>query len=195
MDKRDRAREVSPSYEPRAGNLTYEDYLRMPAGLRYELVEGEIRMVPSPSKSHQNVAANLVTALRIWARETSHGEVYSAPLDVLLSEATVVQPDVLFISRDRLSIAEEPYVNGPPDLVVEILSPSNSDWDRVTKRRIYSRYGVKEFWLVDIAAKSVELSQQENGQLVTVQTLREGSSLTSPLLPGFELKVEAVFEA
>lgn len=194
MDKPDRVREVAPRYEPQTGNLTYDDYLRMPAGLRYELVEGQIRTVPSPRQDHQSALLNLATALRMWIKTTGEGKVLMAPFDVLLSQDTVVQPDILFISKARQAIAEQPYVNGAPDLVVEILSPSTENWDRITKRRIYSRYGVREFWLVDPEMRSIEVSRQKDGQLVAVEMLREGSTLASPLLPGFEVGVREVFE-
>lgn len=118
MNKRDsdRIREISPAYGTKAHSLTYEDYLRMPAGLRYELVEGEIQMVPTPSVRHQEVSVNIERAL-YWARDNDLGKVYHAPLEVLLDERVVVQPDILLISKSRLGIVKGPHVSGAPDLV------------------------------------------------------------------------------
>lgn len=133
----------------------------MPAGLRYELVEGDMRMVPSPSTLHQKVSKRLGHLLLERLEDRGMGQVCNAPYDVVLSEHNVVQPDLLFISSERLGIIEKANVKGSPDLVVEILSQSAEEWDRVTKRRAYSRHGVRELWIVDPQAQSIEVASHD----------------------------------
>jgi Uma2 family endonuclease len=194
MDKHgsNKVREVSPAYGPKAGDLTYEDYLRMPVGQRYELVEGEIRMVPTPSARHQEVSVNIERAL-YRAMDSRLGRVYHAPLEVLLDEHVLMQPDIMFITESRLRIVKGPYVGGAPDLVVEILSPTTEDLDRIAKRRIYSRYGVQEYWIVDVDRKTVEVNRSQDGQLRVVETLGTMDVLKSPLLSGINIRVEDLF--
>ena len=102
MKDHDSVRKTAPKYGDNRVRLTYDDYLRMPDGLRYELVEGEMRMVPSPSTLHQEVSKRLGRLLLERLEDQGIGRVYNAPLDVVLSEHNVVQPDLLFISKDRL---------------------------------------------------------------------------------------------
>lgn len=175
--------------------LTYDDYLRMPAGLRYEIVEGEPRMVPSPGVFHQEISKRLGRVLLEWIEGQDLGLVYNAPLDVILSEHNVVQPDLLYVSKERLGIIRKENIGGAPDLVVEILSPSTAGWDQSTKRRIYGLYGVRELWLVDPEGKSIEVAVWKEGSLITVAVYPAGSTLSSPLLPGFTMEVSRLFRS
>ncbi len=193
MPEQDKVREPGTKYDSPATRLTYEDYCRMPAGLRYELVEGDIRMAPSPSVFHQEVSKRLEKLLLEWVEGQGLGMVYDAPLDVVLSEHNVVQPDLLYVSRERLGIIKEANIWGAPDLVVEILSSSTAEWDRVTKRRAYERYGVKELWLVDLDGRSVEVAARRDAALETVQVYPLGTTLSSPILPGLVLDVNLLF--
>ncbi|NPV79697.1 MAG: Uma2 family endonuclease [Firmicutes bacterium] len=188
-------KETAVQYYTADLRLTYEDYCRMPSGERYELVEGDLRkMTPAPSVFHQKVSGRIEKALWRWVEDRDLGEVYHAPIDVVLSEHNVFQPDVLYISRERLGIIKEAYIGGAPDLVVEILSPSTAELDRVTKRQIYSRYGVREFWIVDPDGRSIEVAAHNGRELATVQVYPLGTILESPLLNGFRLKIDEVFE-
>lgn len=189
IDERDLARE-SASKRIR---LTYDDYCRLPAGPRYELVEGELRLVPSPSVKHQEVSKRLAVALVEGAEMRNLGRVFAAPLDVVLNEYNVAQPDLLFITKAREGIITEANVQGAPDLVVEIISPSTAEWDRVIKRQLYERYGVRELWLVDVEAHTVEVAARRGEKLITVSVFAEGTMLTSSLLPGFSLELTELF--
>ncbi|HHY93624.1 MAG TPA: Uma2 family endonuclease [Firmicutes bacterium] len=180
-------------YGSPGGRLTYEDYCRMPSGNRYELLEGDIRMTPSPSVTHQEISKRLEIQLVNWIEGRGLGKVFHAPIDVILSHRNVVQPDVLYVCKERLGIIREANIKGAPDLVVEILSPSDEDWDRVTKRQVYARYGVREYWLVDPVGKSVEVAHWQDGELVTVQVYGEGATLTSSILPGLTIDVGPLF--
>ncbi|NPV70644.1 MAG: Uma2 family endonuclease [Firmicutes bacterium] len=173
--------------------LTYEDYCRMPSGHRYELVEGDIRMVPSPTTFHQEVSGSIEETLREWVKEHGLGKVYHAPIDVVLSQYDVVQPDILFVSRERLGIVKKENIQGAPDLMMEILSPSTAEWDRVTKRKLYSKYGVREFWLVDPDARTIEVAVHTGSDLATAQVYPSGTTSRSQILSGFSLDVDAIF--
>ena len=190
----DMLRETAPEYIPNSIRLTYEDYCRMPSGQRYELVEGGLRVVPSPSVAHQEISKRLERALLEWIEDRNLGKVYNAPIDVVLSEHDVVQPDILYVSQERLGIIKEANIQGAPDLVVEILSHSLAEWDRATKRRLYARYGVREYWLVDPEAKTIEVTANNGRELVTLQVYSSGTTLTSPLLPDFALDVDKLFQ-
>jgi len=139
--------------------LTYEDYRNAPESERerYELFEGELVMVPSPSEYHQRISVNLEFLLCGFVKQRDLGFVYDAPLDVILSDDTVLQPDILFIGKERAKIIAEEGIRGAPDLVIEILSEATAKRDRTYKKTLYARHGVKEYWLVDPATKTVEV--------------------------------------
>ncbi len=194
MNGSDKTRETAPEYaRNRQQRLTYDDYCRMPSGQRYELVEGGLRVVPSPSMFHQKVSARLWRALQQWVEDRRLGEVYYAPSDVVLSEHDVVQPDILLIAQGRLEIVKKENVQGAPDLVVEILSPSTEEWDRTTKRQLYASYGVRELWLADPGRHEIEVAVLQGQELVTDGVYPSDSALKSPLLPDFSLQVGWVF--
>lgn len=137
--------------------VTYHDYLKLPNdGKRYEILEGELLMTPAPETDHQRISRNLEFILHGYAVEHSLGEVLDAPVDVVLSMTTVVQPDIVFISQSRSHIVTKKNIVEAPDLVIEILSESSETTDRTTKKRIYERYGMKEYWIVDPVTQSVE---------------------------------------
>jgi len=174
--------------------FTYEDYLTASADKRYELLDGNLIMVPAPNVKHQRVQGNLYYHLRLFITEHEPGELLPAPCDVVLSDSDVVQPDLLFISRERrhlLSGGEN--VQGAPDLVIEILSPSTADKDRGIKRELYGRYGVTEYWLVDPMAETISIHRQRGGVLAATSTLGRGQTLRSRLLIGLELQLDDVF--
>ena len=129
--------------------FTYTDYLLLPEGDRRELIEGDFYMVPSPSFRHQSISRDISTPLWDYVRTNGLGVVVWAPMDVVLTQESVVQPDILFISNERREIITDNNISGAPDLVVEILSPSTADRDRELKLRLYARHGVREYWIVD----------------------------------------------
>ncbi|MCY4027136.1 MAG: Uma2 family endonuclease [Acidobacteria bacterium] len=179
-----------------AVKFTYEDYLTTPADVRYELLDGDLLMVPAPNLKHQRVQGNLYYHLRRFISERELGELLSAPCDVVLSDTDVVQPDLLFVSRERghlLSGGEN--VRGAPDLVIEILSPTTADKDRGGKRELYGRYGVTEYWLVDPMVETVSLHRQRAGGLAATHTFGRDQTLRSPLLAGLELQLDDIFSS
>ncbi len=137
---------------------TYQDLLTTPDDRhRYEIFEGELIMTPAPSRTHQRAHTNLLRILSNHVVQNILGEVYSAPFDVYFDKETVVEPDILFVSRERLRIIEEEKVNGAPDLVVEILSPSTEKNDRGFKFKRYAQEGIKEYWIADPMHKALEV--------------------------------------
>jgi Uma2 family endonuclease len=174
--------------------FTYEDYRTAPDDKRYELLEGELIMVPAPSFAHQQISSNLEFILQKFVRQHDLGIVLFAPFDVVLSEERVFQPDILFVSKERLSIINPQNIRGAaPDLVVEILSPSTAERDRFYKRAIYARYSVKEYWIADPETKTVEVTKLGEKDLETVGIYGESESLKSPLLKGLLIDLSEVF--
>jgi Uma2 family endonuclease len=174
--------------------FTYEDYLLLPEEKQYELIDGDLYMIPAPRPYHQIVSGEIEFALRQFVGERKLGKIIDAPCDVYFSRHDIVQPDILFISAERLGIIKENYIEGPPDLVIEIISPSNPRKDRELKRKVYSRYGVREYWVVDPDAKSIEVLTRQEGDLKIVQTFVAEDYLISPLLEGFRLSLPAIFK-
>ena len=172
---------------------TYADYCDLPDDVRYELIDGELYMAAAPSSRHQIVVIDLGFPLSEFVVRNGLGLVLIAPLDVVLSDEVVVQPDILFVSAERLEIVTERGCLGPPDLVVEILSPSTQERDRETKRGVYARFGVKEYWLADMDGRTVNAMELVGGEFVTRAVLDESGEINSPLLPGLSIPVSRIF--
>ncbi len=129
--------------------LTVEDYLATSDDERYELLDGELIMPPAPGTRHQRIQVNLGARLFQFVKEMGAGKVYFAPTDVVFSGTDVVQPDLVFISTERRHIITPANIQGPPDLVVEILSPATAQRDKGYKRELYARCGVEEYWMIE----------------------------------------------
>ncbi len=172
---------------------TYADYCRTPDDERYELLDGELVMSPSPKEIHQRVNMDLGRLIGNFVAANHLGRVYAAPFDVVLSDTDVVQPDLLFIANHRSYIVTEDNVQGAPDLVVEIISPSTAGRDRTFKRALYARYGVNEYWLVDPDDRTVTVLLLDDGDFAEVAAYGAGETLTSPTLPGFTVNLDDIF--
>jgi len=179
---------------PAATKMTYDQYCLLPEDRnRYELFDGELVMTPSPTHRHQAVVVRLTTAMENFVKKNALGEVFVAPLDILFDEHTVLQPDILFISRDRLGILGDEIVEGAPDLVVEVLSPSTFYNDLRRKMATYSQFGVEEYWIVDPEKQAIELYRLAGSKLELNRSVSSDDTLESPLLPGFRLLVKSIF--
>lgn len=138
--------------------LTYRDYEALPNdGRRYEIHEGELSVIAAPGSRHQILSTRLAAALHVHVHARSLGVVVAAPFDVILTDTTIVEPDIIYVASDRLGQISERGFEGPPTLVVEILSPSTARSDRTTKMQLYARHGVPWYWLVDPDARTVEV--------------------------------------
>lgn len=177
----------------RVVKFTYEDYKHTPEDKRYELIDGDLIMVPAPRIAHQGSSRDIEFPLLAFVRENDLGEVYYAPCDVVLSNTDVVQPDILFVSNERSHIITEENIRGAPDLVVEVLSPSTAQRDRTLKRTLYALHGVREYWQADTDAKSVTVLTWEDGDYKVAGIYGEGQTLVSPLLAGFSLEIDRIF--
>ena len=179
---------------PKERVLTYEDYLRLDDDKRYELINGRLKEMPAPSFEHQVISRDLEFLLWGYVRERGIGQVIDAPFDVILSDTVVVQPDVVFISNENLKNVKDGRLFGPPDLAVEIVSPTSYVRDRYEKFALYERYGVKEYWLVYPEMKVVEVWCLKGGKYV-LHTVAAGSGeVESCVLKGFKVKLEEVMK-
>jgi Uma2 family endonuclease len=181
-----------------ATRLTYEDYLDLPEdGKQYELIEGELTLNPAPVLRHQRIALNIAGELRTFHLHHRAGSVFISPIDVVLAEDVVVQPDVVVICHDRLSILGDTNIQGAPSIVVEVLSDRTRRKDEIIKRKLYERYGVDEYWIVDPATDTVKIYRRAGDAFVRAAEVstESGGAIDSPLLPGFTLDVNVVFAA
>jgi Uma2 family endonuclease len=172
--------------------LNYADYEKFPAdGFRHELIEGQEFIAPAPEVPHQRVSRKLERILDEHVTRHQLGEVFDAPIDVVFSQEDVVQPDLIFISNSRAGRVTRKNIQGAPDLVIEILSPSTAPVDRGRKLALYGRADVAEYWIVDPDAKTVEV--HEFGGPRRRRAYREGQSFESALLPGLTIRLADLF--
>lgn len=189
---------VDPMNPAAAGvKLTYDDFLQFPEdGKRHELIDGEHIVTPTPILRHQLISGNLFTAIRLYLQQHPVGHVIYAPMDVILSDFDVVEPDLLYISHERLaSLEPSEWIKGAPELVVEIGSPSTRRRDETTKRRLYEKFSVDEYWVVDPELDSVKVYRRDGERYVRAAelTTEQGDVLTTPLLPGLQILLVDVF--
>ncbi len=164
------------------------DYWKLPEGERVELIRGRLIMSPSPTPLHQIVIGSLSRVLQ-RAEDNSGGLMIFAPMDVLFSDDTILQPDLLYISKARRTIVKD-WVTGAPDLVIEVLSPGSGRRDKTEKLDLYAKYGVAEYWVVDPAAQMIEFLMLDQGRYVMLQPVED--RYQSPRLPEVEIDL-AVF--
>ena len=173
--------------------FTYEDYCNAPEDKRYELHDGDLVVVPAPKEQHQDTVGTIFIALSLFVRRLKLGRVYVAPFDIVFSNHDVVQPDVIFVSNERARVITPDNIQGAPDLVIEVLSPSTAHHDRTFKRALYARHGVGEFWMVDTDDRTIEVLLLGSDGYETVATYGAGEVLTSPTLTDFTLKIDDIF--
>ena len=176
---------------------TYEDYELFPDdGRRHELIEGEHYVTPSPFAKHQSTVVKLTIRLGGVVEQRRLGWLFVAPFDVVLSDLDVVQPDLLFVSAKCAEVLTEKHVRGAPDLVVEVLSESTRRTDEIVKRKLYERFGVREYWVVDPVLESVKVYRLEEGAFrrAAELTAEAGDALETPLFPGLAIPLSEIFE-
>ena len=150
-------------------------------------------MPPAPLTGHQMISIALASRLYLYVEQKGLGTVVAAPIDVVLSDTDVVQPDVLFVSNERSHIVTRENIRGAPDLVVEIISPATAERDRTVKLDLYTRHGVKEYWIVDPDVKTVTVLLRGESHFEVSGIYGEGQSLRSPTLAGFSVALEEIF--
>jgi len=162
-------------------------------GRRYELYDGEVIVVPSPFPRHQRVASNIEEILREY-EHAAGGLMFRAPLDIVLSEHNVVQPDVVFFRKERRHLIDMmAATRAAPDLVVEVLSRSTEARDRGRKMRLLARFGVPEYWIVDPVKNTFEIYVLRGSAYERVAALGEHDDVTSPTLPDLTFRAGRVF--
>ena len=181
---------------PPQGQWTYEDYARLPNdGWKYEVIRGELHMSPAPSTRHQIAIGNIHVVMSLFLRQTDAGQAIFSPVDVILPRrlGTPVQPDIVFVRKSNLNIIKETHIEGVPDLVIEVLSPSNWVDDRRTKFAVYAEAGVVEYWIVDPKASSVEVYRLVDERYELIEKYGPGDTVSSLVLHGFSIPVAEVF--
>jgi Uma2 family endonuclease len=164
---------------------TYTEYCVLPQDLkRHEIIEGDHVVTPSPTSRHQRVLSHLLSILDSHVRAQKLGTVIVAPIDVLLAETSVVQPDLPFIRKEREWIITEANIQGHPDLVVEVLSVSTAAIDRGSKMRLYAKYGVPHYWILDSKTLSLETYEIAGGEYRLISQFTEQEAAESSLFPG-----------
>lgn len=178
-----------------ATRLTYDDYLRFPDdGQRHEIIEGEHYVTATPVIRHQRILLRLSYLLQSHLEANPIGEILFAPVAVLLSEFNVFEPDLLYLSNQRREQLTSKNLQGAPDLVVEILSPSTRSRDLKLKRSVYERTGVTEYWAIDPDREVVDVFRASRpGTFEAPVRLARADTLATPLLPGLVLQLEKLF--
>lgn len=177
--------------------LTYDDFVHFPDdGKRHELIDGEHYVTRSPNTKHQRVLGNLHLIIGAWLEDHPVGQVFLSPFDVVFTPFDVVEPDLLYMSNERASqILTDLNVQGVPELVIEIASPSTRKRDASLKRALYDRTGVSEYWIVEPKGDKVRVFRRNGAAFAApVDLTREaGGVLTTPLLPGLDLPFTRIF--
>ncbi len=181
---------------PSQGHWTYDEYAKLPGeGRLYQIVEGVLYMAPAPYLDHQSICGKIYRYLDEHVESGGLGRVFPAPTDVELAPDTVVQPDVVVVLKANAEVLHPSRIIGAPDIVVEVASPSTATHDRHTKFQAYARAGVREYWIAEPDAKTVELLEldEKRESYNTKGVYRGGASLPSTVLPDFATPVDNFF--
>ncbi len=172
--------------------LTYKDYAAItPANNgNYELINGNIVFMASPTPKHQRVVRRLSNHLENYVLQNDLGEVFFAPLDTTFDEINTFQPDILFIKKERAHIIGAKKIEGAPDFVVEILSDGNTPKEMAFKKYIYETFMVREYWVVNLKKKTIAQYLNEEGEFLKLGTFKAGEEVKSVVLEGFQTKLE-----
>ena len=174
---------------------TVDDYLLLEEGAPFQLIENDLIMSPSPIPVHQIVSVRLIQAmLNFLDAKKDNGFLVSAPMDVMFDEANVLQPDILYISEQRKQALIKDRIEGAPDLIIEILSPSTAYYDLRQKKDIYEKYGVKEYIIVDPVQQNADLYILKDGAYFLSQKAQKNETLNSILLNGFSIDLTQLFK-
>jgi Uma2 family endonuclease len=177
-------------------HLTYQEYLDLPEmKQRYSIIDGELVMAAAPTPDHQTVVLELSSTLNSFVREHRLGRVFVAPLDIVIRRDPLRtrQPDVMFISNARRYIIGLQVIEGGPDLVIEVLSPTNTRQDLQEKLQEYQRIGVREAWIVSPQAQTVEVLQLSTEHIRRSGLYGLGHLIVSQVLPELHLTVDEIF--
>lgn len=173
---------------------TIADYLMLEEGAPFQLIENELVMSPSPNPNHQLLSVRLTQMmLNFLDGINDKGFLVAAPMDVYLDEDNAFQPDVIYITAERKSELIKHRIHGAPDLVIEILSPSNAYYDLRQKKDVYEKYGVKEYIIIDPIKETAELYKWDNGVYHLQQKATKAALLHSLVIAGFSFDLGKLF--
>jgi Uma2 family endonuclease len=173
---------------------TYREYRLLPDdGRRYEVLDGDLYVNPAPTTTHQTVSKRLQLELMLQLERTGRGVVFNAPVDAIFSDTSVAQPDLLVVAASRRNIISERGIEGPPDLIVEILSPRTERADREIKFKLYASAGVREYWIIDIRARRIEVFSLGPTGYGEARTFGPSSNVSSGIFE-FSMPVDTLFE-
>lgn len=185
-------------WPPPQGSWTYDDYARLPDnGMRYEVLEGDLHMSPAPQIRHQQIIGELYMRIRNFLEKRPLGKVFLSPIDVRLQvvgRESTVQPDLVYIRNERVAtLTEEMYINGAPDLVIEVLSPNRESYDRRDKFRVYAGAGISEYWIVDPHACTVEVNVLRGEAYAPGAVFAGKAAIRSEALPELAIVTAEIF--
>lgn len=177
---------------------TYSELLALNDERRVELYDGNLREMPSPTLSHQQYIGQLIMTLQPWVQQHQMGRVYVSPVDLYISETKCYIPDLMFVRRERYATERIEREDGacvlaPPDLVVEILSPSSLRYDRILKSNIYAAFGVRHYWHIDPEAAALQAFVLDNGRYAIEASLMDDDVFTPSLFPGLQIPLRELF--
>jgi Uma2 family endonuclease len=181
------------STRPHAPPLTERDYYNLPEGSKYQLIEGDLYMAPAPNLHHQTIVGNLAFTLRSYLEQNPIGLLFQAPTDVFFSRESIWQPDLFIVLNARRQILTVRRCEGAPDFIAEILSPSNQDLDLHTKKAVYARAGVTEYWILDPEGKEMLIHRFDENPNDPIAHLRPPEKATSSFFPGLAIDLEQLF--
>ncbi len=173
-------------------SYTRHDYAALPEGAPYQLIEGQLVLSPSPTLTHQTLIGRLHILLHTYVEEHQLGMVFFSPLDVYLTETNAFQPDLIFVSNERLSILGD-HVEGAPDLAIEVLSPSTARYDLKQKKAVYEVTGLSEYWILDPATQSVRIFTNTDDGFLLNQHLTGEGGIVSRILKGVFIEISELF--
>ena len=179
---------------PKELQFTYADYKDFPEdGKRYEILEGRLLMIPSPFTPHQRVSGNLYVCLSNHVKSKNLGVVFHPPYDVVLSEINVVQPDIIYVSKENSRIITEANIKGTPDLLIEIVSKTSKKNDEITKKMIYAQSSVKEYWIVYPESKEIKVYVESEKGYILWKKFSNNDTVSTPALPNLNLNLAEMF--
>lgn len=185
-----------PKIRTRKKILTYEDYARLtpPDSGNYELHDGKIIFMASPTPAHQRIAKRIAFALDSYVEKNKLGEIFIAPLDTKLDMINIFQPDVLFIAANRANTISDKKIDGAPDLVLEVQSEGNTAKEMSYKKYIYESSGVREYWLVNLKKNTLTQYINYDGEFIPKGIWQKNDTLRAEVIPGFEIALDTILE-
>jgi len=175
---------------------TIDDYMMLEEGAPFQLINYDLIMSPSTVPLHQVISRRIFTTISNFLEEKNdHGFLVCAPMDVKFDEGNVMQPDILYIGEERISeLVTDIRIEGAPDIIIEILSPSTAIYDLRQKKDIYEKYGVKEYIIIDPVSQNADLHALRDGVYYLHQKAQENEFLNSIILPGFSINLSKLFK-